>query len=397
MVAVKAFLNTRLRFDRNEVSGAFGDIGTVFPLIIGIIMVTGLDGAWVFIAFGLMQIMTALVYGIPMPVQPLKAAAVLVITQKLSGGILCGGGLAIGIVMLVLTLTGLVDFLGKWIPKSVIRGIQMGLGLQLAMLALKEYIPSDSIAGYVLAAVAFIIIASMMGNKRFPPALIVIPIGIIYGIFFNYQPGTFQVAAHLPLPAFSIPGLEDIIAGFLALAIPQIPLSLGNSIYASRRLMQDYFPEKKITHRKIALTYSLMNIISPLIGGIPVCHGSGGMAGHYTFGARTGGSVFICGSLFLTIGLLSGANGIHLLSMFPTSLLGVILMFEGLALLNLVRDMTSERNDFVITLLVGICAISLPYGYAAGMAAGMLMHYGFKWKSIRLPKPVPDDINDIKA
>jgi len=315
----------------------------------------------------------------------------------LSGGILCGGGLAIGIVMLILTLTGLIDLLGRYIPKAVVRGIQMGLGLQLAMIALKEYIPSDSIAGYVLAGTAFVLIIAMMGNRRFPPALIVIAIGVIYGIVLNYHSGMFHLSVKPALPVFTFPGLGDIAAGFLALAIPQVPLSLGNSIYASSRMIQDYFPGKKVSQRKIALTYSIMNIASPFLGGIPVCHGSGGMAGHYAFGARTGGSVFICGTLFLAIGLLAGADGIHLLSLFPKPLLGVILLFEGLALLNLITDMVHDRNDLIITLLVGICSISLPYGYIAGLTAGMLTYYVFRRKTIGLPKPLPlPDMKDLK-
>ena len=145
----------RIRFDRNELSGAFGDIGTDFPLIVGMILVAKLDAASVLIMFGLMQLLTGFVYGMPMPAQPLKAMAVLVITRKVSGNVLYGGGLAIGITMFVLAATGLIDQLARAIPKSVVRGIQFGLGLQLSLLALQDYIPADGRRGYALAAVAF--------------------------------------------------------------------------------------------------------------------------------------------------------------------------------------------------------------------------------------------------
>src|SRR5574340_899888 len=101
------WFSSRIRFDRNELSGAFGDMGTDFPLIVGMILVSGLDVTSSLVLFGAMQIFTGLTYGIPMPAEPLKAMAVLVITQKLSGNILYGGGLAIGILMLLLTVTGL--------------------------------------------------------------------------------------------------------------------------------------------------------------------------------------------------------------------------------------------------------------------------------------------------
>src|SRR5579871_3539624 len=104
-----------IRFDRNELAGAFGAIGTVLPLIIGMIAVGGLDAASVLIMYGLMQVGTGFYYRLPMPVQPLKAVAILVMTTaatgKITSGVIFGGGLAIGLTMLMLTLTGLMDLI----------------------------------------------------------------------------------------------------------------------------------------------------------------------------------------------------------------------------------------------------------------------------------------------
>src|SRR3977135_1029002 len=91
-----------IRFDRNELAGAFGDIGTDLPLIVGVILAARLDSASALILFGVMQILTALRYRMPMPVQPLKAMAAIVISQKIGGDILLGAGLAIGVLMLFL-------------------------------------------------------------------------------------------------------------------------------------------------------------------------------------------------------------------------------------------------------------------------------------------------------
>ena len=104
-------MSTALRFNRHEWGGAFGDIGTDFPLIVGMILAAGLDAASVLIMYGLMQVTTGLIYRRPMPVQPLKAVATIVITQKLAGPILYGGGFAIAVIMLFLTITGLLDWL----------------------------------------------------------------------------------------------------------------------------------------------------------------------------------------------------------------------------------------------------------------------------------------------
>ena len=123
MPKILATLSNRIRFDRNELAGAFGDMGTDLPLIIGIVAASDLDAASVLIVYGLMQFFSGIWYGIPMPVQPLKAFAAIVIAQKVSGNIIYGGGLAIGIVMLFLSLTGLINWLARGVHKPGVRGI----------------------------------------------------------------------------------------------------------------------------------------------------------------------------------------------------------------------------------------------------------------------------------
>lgn len=368
-------LRRRVRFDRNEISGAFGDIGTDFPLVVGMILAAGLDPASVLIMFGAMQVLTALLYGIPMPAQPLKAMAVILITQKVSGNVLYGGGLAIGIAMLVLAVTGLVDWVARAIPKSVVRGMQFGLGLQLATLALTDYVRAEGAAGYILAAAAFALVLLLLGNRRYPPALFVIALGIAYAVLFRLNIGALGRGLGLSLPQLYSLTLRDMLSGFLVLGLPQIPLSIGNSILATRQIVEDLFPERVVGVRKISLSYALMNLINPFFSGIPTCHGSGGMAGHYAFGARTGGSVVLYGALYLFLGLFMSAGFTQVILLFPRPILGVILLFEGLTLIQLMRDMLRSQIDFTVVALVGLLAAALPYGYLVGMIVGTLVVY----------------------
>jgi MFS superfamily sulfate permease-like transporter len=118
-----------------------------------------------------------------------------------------------------------------------------------------------------------------------------------------------------------------------------------------------------------------MNLINPWFGGVPTCHGSGGMAGHYAFGGRTGGSVILYGSLLLLIGLFAGGGFEHVVKAFPLPMLGVILLFEALALIWLVRDMAPSRSEFPIAALVGLIAVGLPYGYLIGLVVGTVLAY----------------------
>lgn len=370
---MSGWFRSRVRFDRNELSGAFGDIGTDFPLLVGMILVAGLDVTSSLVLFGAMQIFTGLAYGIPMPAEPLKAMAVIVITQKVSGNVLYGGGLAIGILMLLLTLTGLIDWLARAVPKTVVRGIQLGLGLQLAQLALKDYIPADKAPGYVLAGLAFILTIALVGNRRFPPAGFVILLGIAYGLIFKVHVGELAGSLGVTLPHFHVPSGHDILTGLVVLAIPQLPLSLGNSVLATRQVAEDLYPDRQFSVRKISTTYSLMNLVNPFFGGVPTCHGSGGMVGHYTFGARTGGSVVIYGTMYLMLGLFLSRGFSKVIELFPKPILGVILLFEGLNLLGLTRDMAASKAQFLLVILTGLMCVGLPYGYVIGLVVGTIL------------------------
>ncbi len=372
----KLFNSRQFRFDRNEFAGAFGDIGTSFPLLIGMILASGANCSNVLIVFGLLQIASGLIYGIPLPVQPLKAVAALVIAQNLAPSLIQGAGFSIGLVMLLLTLSGLLERLARLIPRAVIRGIQFGLGLSLCRVALQKYVPSDGSSGFMLALVALLIALALLGNRKCPSAPILLILGLTYALLFGHgHPDSPPVQA-VPYQFINWPGINDILLGFILLGLPQIPLSLGNSIFATHQIIQDYFPEKKIPHQKIGLTYSLMNLASSVLGGIPVCHGSGGIAGQYTFGARTGGSVLIYGAFFLVLGGLFLHKPGQLSSVFPLPLLGIILLFEGGALMSLIRDLQSSRYATALALAVGMMAAFLPYGFLIGMLAGTVLYHG---------------------
>ncbi len=364
-----------IKFNRQEFSGSLGDIGTDFPLIVAMIGAAGLHTPSVLIVFGLMQIFTGLIYKMPMPVQPLKAMATLVISQKIAGNVLLGAGLAIGVVMLVLTLTGVLDKLANFVPKAVIRGLQLGLGISLCLLSVKQYIPSGEMMGYVLAAIAFLMILLFIDNKQYPASLLVIGMGIVYAILFNTDFSTLTSTVSLNLPQFHLPSIDDVAKGFVLLALPQIPLSLGNSIMATKQVSDDLFPQSNLSVKKIGVTYSLMNLFAPFFSGIPCCHGAGGMVGHYTFGGRTGGSVIIYGLLYLSLGLFFGNSFEVIVKIFPLPILGVILLFEGISLMLLIKDVVLQKRDFVITILTGILAFGLPYGFLVAIVVGTALFY----------------------
>lgn len=364
----------RILLDRNELAGAFGDIGTDLPLLIGMILASGAPGGQIFLVFGGLQILSALLYGLPMPIQPLKMVAALVIAQGLSTPIIYGAGFSIGVFMLILTLTGLLEKTARLVPKPVVRGIQLGLGLKLGILALGHYIPAAGETGLLLAGTGVVVIVLLMNNRRWPPALFVIGLGVVYAFGFRSatEPAWGLTESGMVGPA--IPPLSAIFHGFLLLALPQIPLSLGNSVLATDQTIRDLFPRRRVTVRRIGMTYSLMNLLAPILQGFPVCHGSGGIAGHYAFGGRTGGSVLIYGMLYVVGGLVLVCGGSSWFWLFPLPILGVLLLFEGLALMRLSRDLLAVPIELMLAIAVAVAAVTLPYGFLVSLIFGTIAY-----------------------
>ena len=147
--------------------------------------------------------------------------------------------------MFILTVTKLIDLLAKVVPKCVIRGIQFGLGIKLSLLALGDYVASEGTHGYWLAAVAFILTVFLIGNRKFPAALFVIGLGVIYAFIFNVDSSDLVASVGIQLPQLHVPEWTDILTGLVLLAIPQIPLSLGNSVLATKQVSDDLFPDRK--------------------------------------------------------------------------------------------------------------------------------------------------------
>jgi MYXO-CTERM domain-containing protein len=375
----------RVRFDRHELAGAFGDIGTDLPLLIALVVICGLDAASVCILFGALQIATGLLYGIPMPVQPLKAMAAIMLAQRLLPGTLAGGGIVIGVAMLLLAATGALGWLARVVPKEVVRGIQLGLGITLATLALREYAGADGKSGYILALVAVAALLALRRQRRIPGPLVVMGLGLVYAVAVKVDGAALLDAVGFRLPALRAPTREELLQGALLLALPQIPLSLGNSVIATSQTTRDLFPDRAVSVRKIGLTYGLMNLIAPWFGGVPVCHGCGGMVGFHGFGARTGGAPILYGAMYLILGLVFAPGFAQVVHVFPMPVLGVVLLFEAVALMMLVRDIAADRSALWIAFAVAAAVVGLPYGFVVGLVAGTLLSMALRRGWVKTP------------
>ena len=357
------------RYDRSEWAGAFGDLGTLIPFIVGYITIMKLNPLGVLFMFGILLIGSGLYYKTPIPIQPMKAIGGAAITQAaiITPGMVWGAGIFTGLFWLILGLTGTLNYVSKIATKPVIRGIVLGLGLLFIMEGTKM-MKTD----FIVAIIALLLTFFLLTNKRIPAMFALIIFGIIAALVKD--PGLLKELAtiHLSfqLPQFALSHItwSDFVTGSLVLGIPQIPLTLGNAVIAITVENNRLFPEHPVTEKKIAISQGIMNLISPIFGGIPMCHGAGGMAGHVRFGARTGGSLVILGGILLTVGLFFSSSILLLFKIFPASVLGVILFFAGLELAVSARDVGREKSDYY-TLLVtaGFSLWNMGIGFIAGL------------------------------
>lgn len=390
----------QFKFDRVEFAGSLGDLGTLIPLSVAMIILIGLNVTSVFLMVGLFYIVSGLYFKLPIPVQPLKVVAATAIAYPLliTVPIIMAAGILIGIILLFLALTGLIDWLAVFFSKAIIRGIQFGLGLILVVRGL-EFITrpelfinkSDiiyAIAGLPLNTLigisSVIIVIFLISNKRFPAALIIVSAGIFIGIAFGALQDTELDLGTVPV---EIVGLDasDFISALVLLVIPQIPLTIGNAIIGTSDTCKSLFGKKghsqKVTHKNLSIGMGFVNILAGVIGAIPLCHGAGGLAAHYRFGARTGGSNIMIGLIFLIIALLFGRIGITLLSAIPYAILGTLLLFAGFELALLIRDVKEKTYLFIVLFIAGVGFVTSNMGIA--FIAGIIIEKIIKWKSIQ--------------
>src|SRR6185503_11755461 len=181
------------------------------------------------------------------------------------------------------------------------------------------------------------------------------------------------------LPTFALSDLRwsDIVVGVVFLALPQVPLTVGNALIAITEENNRLFPHRPVSEGRIAVSTGLMNLVGASVGGVPMCHGAGGMAGHVQFGARTGGAVVILGGTLLIIATFFSGGVATLLRLFPASVLGVILFLTGAQLALGACDIGKDKGERFVTVVTGALAVwNVGIAFVVGMAAYALNKRG---------------------
>lgn len=359
-----------LRFTWLEFSGSLGDLGTFLPLVLAMSITCHMDFGLILIWAGLLNVATGLLFRQPIPVQPMKAIAAVAITEGLTGGAIATAGLWMGAIMLMLALVGAVEWLGRRTPGSVVRGLQVGIGAKLAWQGLIWIYGLPLLGGDSwVTALIICILVFWLTRQRQPGLLLAFFAG--FAILYATQPNAFS-GIQFKLPELSIhrPQLSAWSVGLFTVALPQLPLTMLNSVIAVCALSEHYFPGRGIASRKMAASVGLMNLLSVPFGGIPMCHGAGGLAAQYRFGARTGASVIMLGLLKIFVGVLFGGALVGLLSQYPRAILGLMLAAAGVSLASPGKEYLRHREWFIA---LTTAVVTIFVSTVAGVLAGCLI------------------------
>ncbi|MGD9017210.1 MAG: putative sulfate/molybdate transporter [Desulfobacterales bacterium] len=395
-----------LRFDRMELSGAFGDLGTLLPMAIGMILVNGMDPSGVMVSIGLFYILSGLYFGVTVPVQPMKVIGAYAIATAMTAQQVLSAGLLMGIALLLIGATNAITVISRWIPKSVIRGVQLSTGIllmaqgvklmmgsspfQTLQSAAEPYLTIQAIGpipvGIVLGLAAGCMALALLENTKLPAGIAVVGFGFLSGMFLGTHSewSTLAPGFHPPrfLP-FGWPSGGDLSFALVVLVAPQLPMTIGNAVVANADLSREYFADAsaRVTYRGLTVSMALANFASFFLGGIPLCHGAGGLATHYRFGARTAGSNLMVGAIFLLLGLGLGPSTVAVFHLLPLSVLGVLLLFGGSQLALTMMDLKNRKDMFVALTMLGV---TLASNLAGGFVLGIALAHALRSDKLRV-------------
>jgi hypothetical protein len=359
-----------------EWAGAFGDLGTLIPFVVAYIAVVKMDPFGILFSLGVSMLMSGVYYKTPFPVQPMKAIGAVAATQAaqtatITQGTVYGASLVTGLAWLLLGLSGAAHRVGKWVPRSIINGIVLGLGMGFMLEGIKLMS-----SGWLIAAIGMTGTILLLKNKAFPAMFLLLLFGVACGVAQHpalvHSLAGLKIEFHLPTIALFSITYKDILIGGTLLALPQLPLTLGNAVIAIKEENNRLFPDRPVTENEVATSTGVMNLFSATYGGVPMCHGAGGMAGHVAFGAKTGGAPIILGVILLLAAfLLTGSVGI-ILELFPRAVLGVILFLTGAQLALGSCDFSKNKEERFITLVTA--AFSM-WNVGLAFVAGVMLAY----------------------
>lgn len=366
-----------------DVSGAVADLGIFVPLVAALILVNGLPAGPLLLMAGVLSVAAGSWFRIPFPLQPLKALTALAVAQQLTPEVIRAAGLLIGVILVVLTVTGLADRVASAFTKPVIRSLQLAVGTLLVIaahdlaIAPPELFTGTPGTGWTLAlSVATLAMIGVAAWRQWhAAAAVLVAAGMLVALLVG-DPQFGPVVLHGPI--FAVPPLEVWGAAFVLLVIPQLPLTYGNAVVGMADLAREQFPTaRRVRPGPVAMSCGLGNIGSALLGGMPMCHGSSGFTAHVRLGARSPAMNLLLGGSFVVLGVVFSEQVLVLFSLLPVWALAGFLAYAGLRHALLVLDLHGTRLVLaILAAAAGVATGNLAYTTVLALAAEWLPRLG---------------------
>jgi sulfate permease, SulP family len=339
MTAMRRPMSHRL----GDISGAFADGAVLFPLLLALAWQTGGSVVIMLATTGLAYIVTGWLFRLPIPVQPLKSLSIMAIAAGASAQELQAAGLLLGAIYFSISFLNVNRLAGR-IPDVLVHGFQLGLGILLLLTAVK--LMNGTVHEMLLVAFAATVVIGLTRFSGLPLLGMIAVAGLLWGIWH----------ADIPMGSGHEASLRPPIVALMVL--PQIALTLTNSVLGTQRAAQAYYGDAawRVNPRRLLTSLGLGNLIVGALGGMPYCHGSGGVTAHYRGGARSWLSNVVIGNALLLLAalLLLGGGG---LPEYPPALQALLLGVIGVFHIQLTYASWRRVDTALILAVMGITAL----------------------------------------
>jgi MFS superfamily sulfate permease-like transporter len=351
------------KFSISELSGGLGDLGTLIPLAFALVVYNNYKPGIIFLLWGIVYMATGWFYRVPVSVQPLKAMAVIAIAKGFTPLQLSSTAFFYGILMILLASTGIISWLQRWFSPALVKGIQLGIGLILAQKAIQlvldkglllEHSSTSPMFNYGLLLLVVVLIWVFQFKRNFP---------------MGEMPKNESFLNNTPW--FIKPNFSFFIDALIFLIIPQLPLTLGNSIFAANDACHTLWGQRseRVNPTRLSFSIGISDTIIGLLGGFPICHGAGGIGAHAQFGAKTGGATIIMGTILIICAIIPQVSNV--LFLIPVPILAAMLLFDSWRMIILIRKLNFSK-EFLIAITVGLLSFAT-HNLSIALATGFIL------------------------
>jgi MFS superfamily sulfate permease-like transporter len=211
-----------------------------------------------------------------------------------------------------------------------------------------------------LGAAGVVVVVALLGYRR-SSALVVLALGMVVAGLEVGIPAPAVPSVALALPPVATLRSPDVLGATAG----QLAMTVGNAAVATSLLLSDLY-DRDVSPDELATSMGAMNLVAVPLGAMPMCHGSGGVAGKYAFGASTAGANLILGLLYAAAAVFA----VGLLVAFPLPALGVVLVLVALQL----GRTSLETDHLALTALVGVIGAATSVGVA--FVVGLVLYLG---------------------